>query len=139
MTDKIRKTKILYSVTLNKKNIFLLDGIGAALSLLFTGLVLPLFSDWTGLTIRTLYFLALFPLAYGVYSLSCYWLVKTLKPWMLLGIILANIFYCIVSGVLIFSYDSLTIWGQAILTIEIMVVLAVVAIELNVYRKHFSN
>lgn len=124
---------------LNKKNIFLFDGIGAVFSVLFTGLVLPLFSDWIGLPIRTLYFLALFPLAYAVYSLSCYWLAKIIEPWMLLGIILANLIYCIVSGVLVFSYETLTIWGQVILTIEILVILGVVAIELKVYREAFIN
>jgi len=122
-------------VGLNKKNIFLLDGVGAAVSAFSTGLVLPLFSEELGLPPQVLYVLALFPLAYGIYSLSCYRFVKETKPWMLLGIALANIGYCLIAGALIFSYEGLTGWGQTVLAAEIAVILGVVAIELNLYRK----
>jgi len=122
-------------VRLNLKTIFLLDGIGAAISAVSTGLLLPLFSEELGLSVRTLYMLAVFPLAYGIYSLSCYRFVKETKPWMLMALAVANLVYCLIAVVLILFYEGLTSWGQAVLAIEIAAILGVVAIEVKVYRE----
>jgi hypothetical protein len=117
---------------LNKKNIFLLDGIGAAISASFTGLLLPVFSDRLGLPTQTLYSLALFPLVYAIYSLSCYWIIQKTKTWMLLGIVTANLIYCLISGGLIFFYEGITSSGRILLAAEILVILGVVIIEFKV-------
>ena len=119
----------------NEKNIFLIDGIGAFLSFIFTGLLLPVFSVSVGIPIFILHNLAFLPLAYTAYSFCCYTMTKKIKPWMLLTLICANIFYCILSGAIIFALDSLTGWGQFLLIAEILAVLAVVMIELNVYLR----
>lgn len=121
-------------MNLNKRNIFLIDGIGALVSAMFTGLILPLFSQWIGLPAWALYCLAVFPLTYGIYSLSCFWLVKSISPIMLKAITLANLFYCLVSGLVIFIFPEITIWGRLLLAGEILIILGVVAIELRVYR-----
>lgn len=111
---------------LNERNIFLLDGTGALVSAAFTGVILSLFG------------LALLPAIYAIYSLSCFVFIKTIKPWMLQIIMAANLFYCVVSGVVIFTQPDLTAWIHLLLGIEILIVLAVVAIEWTVYRKAFS-
>lgn len=121
-------------MNINSKNIFLLDGIGAAFSTLLTGLLLPFFSDWLGLSKQTLSILALFPLAYGIYSFNIYFFANKTKPWMLLGIVIANLIYCLISAALLISSDSITIWGQALLTMEILVILGVIMIELKIYK-----
>jgi hypothetical protein len=126
-------------VIFTEKNIFLFDGTGALFSAIFTGIILPLFSDLIGLPLWILYCLALFPITYGFYSFSCYYLMKKSKAWMLLTIILANIFYCFVSGVLIFKVDSITLWGQLLLAAEILVILVVVSIEMMVYQRTYKN
>lgn len=58
---------------------------------------------------------------------------------MLKAIIIANLFYCFISGVVIFVYPGLTVWGRLLLTGEILIVLGVVLIELKVYRNAFSQ
>jgi hypothetical protein len=121
-------------MSLTKKNIFLLDGIGAVLSLVLTGLILPLFSDFLGLPKQLLYSLALFPLIFSIFSLGCYHYVKVIKSWMLLAIIVANLIYCLISGFLIFYFERITIWGQILLVVEMIVILIVVAVELSVYK-----
>lgn len=123
----------------NQKNIFLFDGLGASFSSILTGLILPRFSVLIGMPIWMLHGLALLPLAYAVYSFSCYLFPRGAKRWMLLAIIFANIFYCLVSGVLIFGLGTLTGWGKILLTAEIFVVLVVVAIELSVYLSKGSG
>lgn len=122
----------------DKKNIFLLDGVGAIASAIFTGVLLPLFSNALGLPTPILNGLACFPLVYGLFSLGCYWLTQETKNWMLLGIITGNIIYCFVSFSLVFLYVDITRWGQSVLIAEVLVILGVVAIELKVYRKAFS-
>ncbi|OFZ28931.1 MAG: hypothetical protein A2622_12595 [Bdellovibrionales bacterium RIFCSPHIGHO2_01_FULL_40_29] len=77
-------------MSLNERSIFFLDGIGALGSATFTGFVLPLLYQWTRLPPWLLYCLAMFPLIYTVYSFSCHWLARTIKPLMLKAIIIAN-------------------------------------------------
>lgn len=120
---------------LNQKNIFLLDGIGAILSACFTGLILIRYSLFLGINVSTLQSLALLPTMYALYSLSCYFFVSKTKPWMLLTIIGANLFYCFISLGLILFRARITWRGQLFLTAEIIVVLLVVLLEFNVYRK----
>lgn len=123
-------------IKLNSKNIFLFDAVGAAISLLSTVAILPIFSEALGLPKNLIYSLALFPLIYAVYSSICYKLPFR-KPWMLMFIMLANGFYVFVSASLILAYDGITVWGQLVLFAEILVLLGVIVVESSVYRKHF--
>ena len=123
----------------NQKNIFLFDGIGALLSAVFTGLLLPLFSDLLGIQTEILHRLALLPMNYAVYSLSCYKLVKKIRSWNLLVIIFANLAYCLISGTVIFKTDGIANLGTSLLLAEILVVIAVVALEIRVYKKFFTT
>ncbi len=122
-------------MNLSGRSVFLLDGIGALISAIFTGLVLPRLYHWTGLPPSVAYAMVIFPLVYSSYSFGCYLFLKTTKRVMLIAIIIANLFYCFVSTVIIFILPSLTMWGSLILLAEIVIVLGVVAIEFNVYRK----
>lgn len=133
MRKSVRKT----AACLTTKTVFLFDGIGAILSLLFTGLLLPVFSEQLGLPRNVLYSLACFPFIYAIFSLSCYYLIKAPTQWMLKTIIAANSAYCLLSAGLIFMYPTITAWGRMVLAAEIVVVLAVVAIELNVLYRPF--
>lgn len=124
---------------LNEKNIFLLDGIGAVLSACFTGLILIRYSLFLGISVSMLQTLSLLPAAYAFYSLSCYFFTTKTKAWMLLTIICANLFYCLVSLGVILLRERITWRGQLLLAAEIIVVLLVVLIEVNVYRKFNSQ
>ncbi len=126
-------------MSFNERSIFAFDGIGALFSALLTGVILPQYSAWIGLPASVLYGLALFPFLYAIYSLCCYWLVKKIKPWMLIVIVIANLFYCLVSGILIFLLKSLTFSGHVLLISEILIIFGVVVIELKVYRQVFRS
>ena len=122
-------------MNLNRRNIFLFDGLGAIASFVLTGLVLPSFSELLGLPASVLYGWAAFPFVYAIYSLSCYRFVREITSWMLLTVISGNLLYCVVSGVVISSIESITVAGRILLIAEILVVLGVVAIEWTVYKK----
>lgn len=117
------------------RKVFLLDGLGAVGSTVFSGLVLPLFSEQIGVPKTILYSLALLALAFSIYSLSCFQFVTKLKPWMLLGIILANILYCVTSVGTVFFLPSLTFLGAVLFSFEVGIIALVVLVEWNVYRK----
>jgi hypothetical protein len=51
---------------------------------------------------------------------------------MLLGIVTANLIYCLISGGLIFFYEGITSSGRILLAAEILVILGVVIIEFKV-------
>lgn len=132
--DQTRSVRQTSNMCLNRKNIFLLDGVGALLSSIFTGLLLPLFSEDVGISTSVLHCLALIPFIYGIYSISCYLFPKITKPWMLITIIVANIAYCLLSGAIILRMSSITPAGQVLLSAEIFLILCVVGLELKVYR-----
>jgi uncharacterized membrane protein YqjE len=71
--------------------------------------------------------------------MTCFWIVRATKAWMLLTIILANMGYCLVSGAVVIAFDSLTRWGRVLLMAEILVIIGVVMIEWSVYRKSFRS
>lgn len=124
---------------MNERTIFLFDGIGAMLSFLLTGLILPNFSDVLGLSKELIYSLAVFPAVYMVFSLSCYRFVRKIKNWMLLAIILANLAYCLVSGSLLIFHEGLTDLGKYLLSAELLLVMGVIALEIKVYRKQLKH
>lgn len=124
---------------LNGKNIFLLDGTGALMSAFSSGTVLPLFSQWLGLPHWILYALAVIGLACATYSLTCYFVAKESKRWMLSGIMLVNMLYGLLIGLLFVLLNELTIWGRAVLVVDAIIIATLVFIEAKVYRRTFSQ
>lgn len=123
---------------LNAHNVFLMDALGALLSLLLTAGVLPLLTVWTGLQPNTLYFLAIFPLLYFGFSLGCYKLPSR-KPWMLLAIITANATYVLISATVMMMVEGITKWGYLFLLAEILVLFGVIFVEWSVYQRSFKT
>jgi hypothetical protein len=123
---------------LNSKNIFLFDAVGAALSLVVTGGILPFFSQTIGIPRTVLYCLAFFPLVFGLYSFVCYQLPAR-KAWMLLAIVFANFFYSALSLGLLLLYPGITLWGYLFLGTELLVLSVVIAIEWATYKRHFDR
>ena len=123
----------------NERNIFLLDGLGAAMSALATGLILPLFTAWTQLPPTICSALAVPGVIFAVYSLSCYSFVKRILPWMLLAIILANLAYCLLAVSTVLILDGVSVWGRAYFVGEAFIVVGVVMLEWKVYRAVFRK
>lgn len=114
------------------RSVLLIDGIGAAVSALVTGLILPLFSEQLGLPPHILYSLAALALVFMIFSLFCYFIAREVGVWMLRVIIFANLTYCVISAGLTFFYAGVTSLGQAVLCAELLIVLFVVAFEIRV-------
>ena len=123
------------SQLLNQRSVFLLDGIGAVLSLLVTGVLLPNFSEALGLSREVLSSLAYLPFLYAIFSFTCFFAIKTIQPWMLRSIIALNAFYCLISIYFILFFKATTILGQVFLAFEVLIILVVISIEVQVYKQ----
>ncbi|MES2857456.1 MAG: hypothetical protein V4692_16415 [Bdellovibrionota bacterium] len=111
------------------KNIFLIDGIGAMFTALMAGVVLPLFQMHIGMPLRILYALAALGFAFGVFSLTSYWLSKHPAKALRL-IVVANQVYCVgIAACVAVYFEKLTALGVAYFLAEIVVVSALVVFE----------
>lgn len=112
------------------KNIFLLDAAGALTSALFIGKVLPILN--IGISKDILDVLAVIAFMFSLYSFSCYFFKKKDPSW-LKAIIGANIFYCVLTaGVVGRFFNNLSSVALFYFIGEILVILALVAIEYRV-------
>jgi len=92
-------------MVVNERNIFLFDGIGALVSVFLLGVLLPAYQGLIGMPLHILYLLCSAPVLYLIYDAYCFWLVNHRNPQWLKAIILANSFYCIVTGALVICQD----------------------------------
>lgn len=117
------------------KTIFLIDGIGAAVSAFFLGIVLTAFEPFFGMPKWILVPLSLIAATFAVYSFSCYFFASRRWSQLLFIISLLNFTYCFVTaGFLIQSFRQLSNIGQAYFTLEIFIILTLAVIELRISR-----
>ena len=120
----------------NEKTIFLLDGVGAAASFVLLGGVLPALQDLIGMPVDRLYLLCAAPAIFMVYDVGVVrWANHRQSGW-LIGIIVANLSYCVLSATLIVQHlDDLTALGLGYFIAELLVLLALVYYEgIMLYR-----
>lgn len=116
--------------------VFLFDALGALLSALLLGLVLPSLQEYIGMPGSVLYSLAGIACIFLLFSSACYFFVR--EPWLpFLNIIIgANSVYTIISASLVFFYfQDLTIYGIGYFVLEILVLFGMIGYESRVYRK----
>ncbi len=120
---------------LDKKSVFLLDGLGAVTSCLCLGLLLPALQEHIGMPLPVLHGLASLAALFAIYSLSCYRFADHDQPRWLTIIIGLNLAYCLLSLVLMVKFASLlTVWGFAYFLGEKLVVLGIVSLEWRVLK-----
>jgi hypothetical protein len=120
----------LEKMTLNEKNIFLLDGLGAIFSIFLLAVALPAIQPWIGMPLHILYFLAIFPAIYAVYSLSCFRFVNHQDRRWLKAIMWGNSLYCVLTLILVVHHFSQMMkWGIIYFIVEALVLLGLVMIE----------
>lgn len=129
------KENILLFIT-KPKSLFLLDGFGALLTTLLLFFVLRTFNDFFGLSKNTLEYLAALALVFSIYSVSCYFFVRTHWKSFLKIICTANILYCILTiGILFYHYQNISIFGIAYFLGEIAVIAGIVFLEIKAIKK----
>ena len=126
-------------MTVNEKTIFLVDGMGAGVSVMILGVVLPAYQPFIGMPTKTLYLLAALPAVFAIYDVYCYRRVNLAQAKWLRRIILANFAYCMLSGfAMVWYFDQLTPWGIAYFAAEFIVIMGLVFYEAHIYRDAYS-
>ncbi len=117
------------------KPLFLLDGLGALLSTLCLGLILPAWQPLFGMPREILWILAAIAAVFASYSLLCYWLLKRNHQAFLRLITLANALYaCLSLALVIVHFPQLTPLGIAYFSLELFILAILITIE---YRASF--
>lgn len=113
------------------KNFFLIDGLGAMVSVIMLGVVLVRFEEFFGMPVAILYGLAGVAAVFAIYSLGChFFFMEKWQPFLrLIGTV--NLLYCGVTlGLVIYWYEQLTTWGIAYFVGEMVIVVALALTEL---------
>ncbi len=115
------------------KKLFLLDGLGAALTTVSLFFILRQYFAYFGMPLNILTYLSLIGLVYCAYSMCCYFLLKSYWTVCLRIIGISNILYCILTITSLYTYyDSITRIGLTYFLAEIFIIALLVYIELKV-------
>ncbi|WP_462248677.1 hypothetical protein [Ekhidna sp.] len=118
--------------SLTTKNLFLIDGIGAAVSALFLGIVLTTLNDYIGMPLDVLYILAGLATLFATYSISCYFISPSNSCFYLKIIAYVNISYCMLTCILAYlHYKSLMTLGWIYFVGEVLIIITIVRLELK--------
>ncbi len=114
------------------KFLFLIDALGALLTVLILFFILRPNHNLVGIPQHIISYLAGIALLYFVYSLCCFCLLRLRKRKFLTVIGAANLFYCFVTvGIMVLYRNSITVLGVAYFSIEILIIIALAFFELR--------
>lgn len=117
------------------RTLFLVDGIGALVTALLVGVVLPTLGEHIGTPRPVLRGLALTAAVFAAYSLTCAATRPERWPPYLRAIALANAGYCLVTAALLIRFSAtLHVLDWLYFAGEILVVWALVTLEFRVAR-----
>ncbi|RIW17405.1 hypothetical protein D0X99_06665 [Algoriphagus lacus] len=118
------------------KSLFLLDGLGAALTAFSLFFVVRPYHDYVGMPANMLTYLSAFGLVYSVYSMSCCFFLKGCWTPYLRIIGISNSLYCLLIMTMLYAYsNSLTPLGLAYFLVEILIIGLLVYLELSVANR----
>ena len=130
--------QFINKLALNPKRIFLIDGLGAFLTVLFLLIISRTLNEYVEMPKMILNILSVTASVFCIYSLYCFLFLsdKKLYPF-LQAIIIANILYsCLTLGLVIYNYSRLTIVGVTYFLLETAVIFSLVFFEINVLTIH---
>lgn len=116
-------------------NIFLIDGLGAILSAIGLGLVLPALLDRPAISLEWIRILAFIAIGFSIYSLSCFTLKAPVRsPWLIIIIILNSGYAGLTLGLLLKNIDSVKLLEAVYFIGEIIILMVIVFVEISILR-----
>lgn len=132
--------KLFQSLSANPKKVFLIDGIGAAVSAFFLGILLTTFQEYIGMPECILIPLSLIAAVFAIYSFSCFFFIKQKSPLFLRIIAFSNLIYCLLTGGMVVLFrDQLTSLGFCYFLAETGLILGLVFLESKVLKQYLSR
>ncbi|MFK8005440.1 MAG: hypothetical protein AB8H03_03680 [Saprospiraceae bacterium] len=124
---------IIHRMISNPKLMFLIDGLGAVLSVFLLGVVLVQLENLIGMPSKTLYVLAGIAGFFVVFSFFCAFRIK--KNWRLFLKVIAffNLSYCLLTfSLVLFHQAHLTTLGVGYFLLEIIIIVSLSIFEFKV-------
>lgn len=117
-------------ISIAPKHLFLFDSLGALLSAILLGVILPSLQPFFGMPYNVLYGLAALAGLFAVYSFWNYrWFKENWRPY-LRGIAIVNLLYCgLTAALVIYFRQELTKWGFLYFLLEMVVIFVLVMFE----------
>lgn len=132
--------KLIKKIIAAPRLIFLIDTVGASLSMIYSFLIACFFQDYFGLSASWWFLLSGLAMVILVYSAFCFFRAPKNKITGLSIIITNNILYELLSiGLLIFNHNSLTLLGICYLMIELLILSLIILLELKVLNAFKMN
>ncbi len=114
----------------NPRRLFIVDGVGAVVSSFMLGIVLVLLNSYIGIPKKALFFLAVFPVIFGLVDLYAYKQSAERWPALLKGIAIGNLMYCFVSvACACLHWESIKPLGWIYLVLEILILIVLLRVE----------
>lgn len=121
----------------NIRTYFLVDFIGALVSMFFLGVILPIYQSYIGMPLKILYLLAGIPFFFFMFSLYAYLKAGKNSSTLLRIIAVLNTLYCCLTlALLVYYRGDVTIFGYIYFIVEILIVLSLAFAE---YKRSFIN
>ena len=128
--------EIIKRLIRNPKTLFLVDSLGALVTALILFAILKNCYNYFGMPQTLLAYLSMIAVVFCLYSMSCFILVKDNWQPFLRVISYANLLYCCLTlSLLVYYYQSITIFDVTYFIAEIISVCGLVFIELKAVRK----
>jgi len=125
--------EIINHLAVKPKTLFLIDSLGAFLTMLFLFVVLRNFNEYVGMPKTILTYLSAIAACLCIYSATCFIFLNENWTPFIKGICIANLLYCILTlGLIIIYFPLLTIIGVTYFLVEIAIVCTLAYIEINV-------
>lgn len=117
------------------RTLFLVDALGAGISALSLGVVIPLLNNYFGMPFLILYLLAFVACALFVFSFFNYLFRQQNQSHNLKRVAFANLTYCFLTAViLLFYFRDLTVLARVYFIGEVAVILLLVRMELKAVK-----
>jgi hypothetical protein len=123
-----------------KHEIFLFDGLGAAIHAFSAGILLVKYQPEIGMPYPILDYMSIIACCCAIYSLACFYLLKqTWRPF-LLAIIAANLLYaCFSIACVGYFWQNITTLGRVYFGLELLVIGLLLCWEWRLYREKISS
>lgn len=127
----MNKITLLFSQNPNK--LFLVDFIGASITAILSGLVLPQFETLLGVPKQPLWILAGIAIVFAIYSFVCFLKLEKEHSTFIKIIAFANSVFIVITPYLLMPYlDTITIVGMLYFVFEWIIIALLILLELKV-------
>ncbi len=122
--------------SLKSQMLFLIDGVGAFVSAFCLLVILRIFREYVGMPEKLLIGLSLIAIILCIYSLTCFFRVKSNSKPFLRILAVVNFFYCCLTlGLVVYYNAALTRIGLTYFLIEIAIISVLVVVEWKTSKK----